>query len=144
MKARINKRNQNGFTLIEILISVIILSMVAIYMSPALSRSLGQNLDIERKDRTAFLAQWKIEEAKFKTKADFNYVDDKHDFPTPDENFKYDVAFEDITIKYENKDVLVAKTITVEVWYDGNSNDIPDEGETSTTLYTKVARRGDL
>jgi prepilin-type N-terminal cleavage/methylation domain-containing protein len=141
--------NENGFTLVEILVALIVLVMGLIPMAGVVTHFLGENLDIERKDRTAFLAQWKMEEAKIKTIAHFDtdYSEPKGSDPvpsfdsgTPDEKFKYDIDITDtdyITIKdKDNKDVsvLVAKTITVKVSY--------GTGEPSTTLYSKVARRG--
>jgi prepilin-type N-terminal cleavage/methylation domain-containing protein len=136
--------NENGFTLIEILVALIVLVMALIPMAGVVTHFLGENLDLERKDRTAFLAQLKMEEAKIKTIAHFldNHDESATAFPAPDSSFKYTVTLSFILDDKGIPESYDIKLIQVNVWYDGNSNNIVNAGEPSTTLYTKVARRG--
>lgn len=131
------RENPRGFTLIEILISVIVLVIALVPMAGVITRSLGSNVEIEYANRTAFLAQLKIEETKTLLFAYFdrNYSETAKSFPHPNNNFKYTI---------EDDGDPIFKNIKVTVWYDRNgTGNSPDSGEERTVLYTKVAKRGE-
>lgn len=128
------KGKEHGFTLIEILISVIVLVIALVPLSGVITKSLGSNVDIEYINRTAFLAQLKMEEIKTLIFADYerDYSETAKAFLSPDNGFKYII---------EDDGDPEFKQIKITVWYDRNGNNNPNSGEEKTELYTKISRR---
>ena len=128
-----NCGNQSGFTMLEILVSIMLLSIVIIPLLGLMAHAARIHVQLERHTRSAFLAQLKLEEVKNKATLDFStdYTTAAPvEFSAPDLGFKYTITdTDDITGNM--------KAITVVVWYD----EIDEEDERSVTLNTKVARR---
>ena len=130
--------NENGFTMLEILAAVAILSIVIVPLMGLMASAPLLHAKQEQQVRAAFLAQLKLEEVKNKIIYDNDFTNDYDEsataFPAPDLKFKYTVD------DPESGDL---KTVTVQVWYDENdTGNTPDVGEQSVKLETKVARRG--
>lgn len=137
IKAMIRKK-ENGFTLVEILVAVIVLAIALTPIIVSITGALEQNTEIEKKTRTAFLAQKKLEEIKVRTTANFkaNYSG-TGTFESPNIDFRYRVVYPDPFNPLAN-----IRSINIEVWYDQNRNGVFNAGEERTILYTKVAKRG--
>ena len=128
---KMNCGNQSGFTMLEILVSIMLLSIVLIPLLGLMADAARIHVQLERQTRSAFLAQLKLEEVK--NNATLNFSIDYTtvapvEFSAPDLGFKY-------TVSDDNDDNI--KIISIEAWYD----EVNDEDERSVTLNTKVARR---
>lgn len=125
---------ENGFTLLEVLLTIIILSMALIPLMEMLPQALVLDKKVERETQAVFLAQQKLEEIKGKAIYDFNpdYSESATAFPVPHSIFKYVVSDD------QGTDV---KEIAVNVWYDEDGDNIVDSDEEEVELNTKVAER---
>ncbi len=125
---------ENGFTILEILCTIAILSIVMIPLMKMLPDAMVLDAQMERETRVAFLAQQKIEEVKNKAIYDFsqNYSESATAFPSPDSDFKYIVSDDQGT---------AIKEIEVVVWYDKDGNGSVDADEEDIELNTKIAER---
>ena len=125
---------ENGFTLLEILLTIAILSTALIPLMELLPGTLLLDAQMERESKTAFLAQRKLEEVKGKAIYDFSqdYNESGTAFSSPDSTFKYTVS---------DDQGAEIKEIAVNVWYDKDDDNMVDEGEEDIELNTKVARR---
>ena len=126
--------DERGFTLLEILAAIVILSIALIPMMEMLPAALVLDSQLEQKTRVTFLAQRKLEEVKCKAIYDFSpdYSESATAFPSPDVSFKYVLTDDQGT---------EIKEISVVVWYDEDGNDTIDSDEESIELDTKVAKR---
>ena len=109
----LSHRNENGFTMLEILVSIAILSITIIPLLGLMANAPLLHAQMEHKTRAAFLAQLKIEEVK--NAATYNFAPDRDvpaatSFPDPDSKYEYTVI--------DDGDADI-KDITVQVWYDG-------------------------
>jgi len=137
-------RSECGFTMVEILASVAILSIVIVPLMGLMASAPLIHTKQERQTRAAFLVQLKLEEVKNKITYDNNlnftteYDEEAVAFTiAQDTKFKYT-----ITITDPDPDPGDLKTITVQVWYDENdTGNTPDTGEQSSKLETNVAKR---
>ena len=128
-----NYGDQSGFTMLEILVSIMLMSIVIIPLLGLMADAARIHVQLERQTRSAFLAQLKLEEVKNEATLDFStdYTTGAPvEFSAPDLGFKYTITDTD-----EIPDDM--KAITVVVWYD----EVNDDNERSVTLNTKVARR---
>ena len=128
-------RCENGFTMLEILVSIMLLSIVLIPLLGLMADAARIHVRLERQTTSAFLAQLKLEDVKNDATLDFagDYNAVASDFSEFDPESKY-LGFK-YNIVHDNDPNI--KTITVVVWYDEDN----DENERSVTLNTKVARR---
>ena len=137
-----NHRDESGFTMLEILASIAILSIVVIPLMGLMTSAPLLHAQREQQMRAAFLAQLRLEEVKQKITV---YFDDDYtksivsatdfpdtDFPVSDGRFRYKIT--------DNLGTDM-KEITVTVWYDEDSDNVFDTGEQGIGLETKVARR---
>ncbi len=126
--------SESGFTMLEILVSIALMSIVIIPLLGLMADATKIHVQLERQTRSAFLAQLKLEEVKNDATADFtsDYDATAVEFSAPDLGFKYNITD---TVDIAND----MKAITVVVWYDEDDDDTADER--SFTLNTKVARR---
>ncbi|MFC1717351.1 prepilin-type N-terminal cleavage/methylation domain-containing protein [Candidatus Poribacteria bacterium] len=140
-------RNEDGFTMLEILVSIMILSIAVIPLMALFAGAPLLHARREQETRAAFLAQRKLEEVK-------NIIIYDNDFPNgpgedeyyeatatafteaPDTEFKYTVDDPD-----PDPDPGELKIIVVQVWHDNNGDGVQDAGEQTVTLETKVAKR---
>ena len=130
---RTDCRCENGFTMLEILVSIALMSIVIIPLLGLMTDAARIHSHLERQTRSAFLAQMKLEEIKNDITLDFILnLPVTGEFPDPDLGFKY-IVTDTVDIPDD------MKTISVEVWYDEDDDDTADER--SVTLNTKVARR---
>jgi|GEM_PF-608195 len=129
-----NQKCRNGFTLLEILLTIVILSIALIPLMELLPGALVLDAQMERESKVAFLAQQKLEEVKSKATYDFDqdYSESATAFPSPDSTFKYTVSDDQGT---------EIKEIAVTVWYDKDGDNTVDEDEEGIELNTKVAKR---
>jgi len=134
MKEGINLALERGFTILEILFAIVILSIALIPLMKMLPEALILDAQMERETKVVFLAQRKMEEVKNKAIYDFSqdYAESATAFPSPDSTFKYTVSDDQGT---------GIKEITVNVWYDKNGNGSVDMDEEDIELNTKVAER---
>ena len=129
------RKTQNGFTMLEILASIALLSITIIPLLGLITSTLVSNAQREQQLRAAFLAQKRLEEVKDAVLSndlvgDYNEVATA--FPAPDSRYKYTVTVTD------DSDI---RNIAVRVWFDENGNDVRDGGEQEFGLRTRVARR---
>lgn len=125
---------ESGFTLLEILLTIIILSIALIPLMEMIPQALVLDKSIEWETQAAFLAQQKMEEIKGKAIYDYSpdYSESTTAFPSPHSAFKYTVS--------DDPDTGI-REITVNVWYDKNGDDTVDDDEEEVILNTKIARR---
>ena len=125
---------ENGFTLLEILLTIIILSMALIPLMEMLPQALVLDNKVERETQAVFLAQQKLEEVKGEAIYDFSpdYSMSATAFPSPHSTFKYIVS--------DDQEAGI-KEIAVNVWYDEDGDNIVDSDEEEVELNTKVAER---
>lgn len=147
-----NLRNENGFTMLEILASITILSIVVIPLMGLMTSAPLLHAQREQQTRAAFLAQLRLEELKQVITYNFDYnFDYKHgtgngynksgaatdfpadEFPASDAKFRYEIIDDLADSEIKN--------ITIKVWYDEDDDNINDVGEQQVELRTKVARR---
>jgi len=127
--------DRNGFTILEILVAIAILSIALIPMIQIFPQVLIVNAQVEQEARSAFLSQQKMEEVKGKILSYFepNYsVATPTAFPSPDATFKYTIS---------DDGGAEIKVLTVRVWYDKNGNNVADPKEQLVEAKTKVAKR---
>jgi prepilin-type N-terminal cleavage/methylation domain-containing protein len=132
------RKRENGFTMLEILASIALLSITIIPLLGLLAGSLVSHAQREQQLRAAFLAQKRLEEVKDEILSN-DLVGDYNEaataFPAPDLNYKYIVTVTD------DADI---RNIAVRVWFDENGNDVRDGGEQEFGLRGRAARRGPL
>ncbi len=131
--------NEQGLTLLEVLVALLLLSMALVTMLNSFVLAGRQNSDTYRYNEALSLAQSKIEEIK---KKNFNDVTSVAitDFATESDyaqfqglSYKVTVAPNYITVN--DTSILNSKTVTVTVYYD-------DEGAAKQLdLTTEVAMR---
>ncbi len=126
--------NEVGFTLLEVLAAIVILSVVLIPLTEMLPRTLILDSQLERETRAAFLAQQKLEGVKCRAMYNFNpdYDESATAFPFPDSTFKYTVSDD------QGSEI---REISVTVWYDEDDDNTVDDDEESIELNTKIAKR---
>ncbi|HEX30315.1 TPA: prepilin-type N-terminal cleavage/methylation domain-containing protein [Candidatus Poribacteria bacterium] len=126
-------RDGRGFTLIEVLVSTIIIGVAIIPISRAMITLIEARITSERITKTALLAKKKIEEVKLSAinNFDVNYTG-SGTFPPPDDSYRYSV--------WDDGDPEM-KTISVIVWFDENGDGKRDEDEVYTKLDTRLTRR---
>ncbi len=132
-------KNGAGFTLIEIVLAIFIMSYGIIAIMQVFPTTLLVSKDTEEMTRATFLAERKMEEVKGKIRHENDFANDYDDsptaFPPPDENYKYTVV--DTGDEHPGE----VKEIEVTVWHDSNNSNSWDEGENRIILDTKVAKR---
>lgn len=139
-------KNGAGFTLIEIVLAIFIMSWGIIAIMQVFPTTLLVSKDTEEMTRATFLAERKMEEVKSKILGrstdpgypygwNYDYNETGESFPPPDENYKYTVA------DTEDEHPGEVKEIEVTVWHDSNNNNSWDEGENRIILDTKIAKR---
>ena len=146
-------RNKRGLTYLEILATLLIMSMALIPIMRIMPEGMKATRRVERLTRATFLGQSKMDEIRSQilgTNPSYGFSKDYNEsttaFPNPDDppepGFKY---------KYTVADDQGAgiKELNVTVWFDENDNGAPDtysgpyeEDEISVSLDTKIADRG--
>ena len=123
----LNIRLARGFTLIELIATLVILSIALLPLLNWLPLSIQTRLKAERKTKAIFLAQGKLEELRTKIINNFDqdYNLDLLAFNPPYQNFRYS-----ITDDLNNN----LKTISLKAWHIENPQD-------ETIFYTQIARR---
>ncbi len=131
--------NEGGFTLIEVLLAIVIMSIAIIPLMQIFPQASLIANDTQQETRISFLAQQKLEQVKSQALSYFygNYTESATAFPSPDTVFKYTVDY----FTASGDDGNQIRSIKVRVWYDGNNNGIVDGTENLIELYTKVSRR---
>ena len=125
---------ESGYTLLEILLTISILSIALIPLMEMLPQALLLDAKLEQETKVAFLAQRKLEEVKSKAIYDFDqdYTESATAFPSPDQGFKYTVS---------DDQGAEIKEIAVNVWRDEDGDGSAGDGEELIELNTKIARR---
>jgi prepilin-type N-terminal cleavage/methylation domain-containing protein len=123
----LNARLVRGFTLIELIATLVILSIALLPLLNWVPLSIQTQLKAERKTKAIFLAQGKIEELRTAIINNFNqdYNLNPSAFNPPDQNFRYSIT-DDLNSNL--------KTISVKAWHIENPQD-------ETIFYTQIARR---
>jgi len=126
---------KQSFTLIEVLASITLTAVALVPIMVIVPQIIDNSLSSERITKVIFLGENKLEETKrdiintFATSRDESATA----FASPYGDYKYIVSDD------EGTDI---KVIQVQVWYDGDGDDILDSDEESITLDTKVTDRG--
>ena len=121
-------RSKNGFTLIELIAALAILTIALLPLVNWLPLSIQTQIKAERKTKAIFLAQAKLEELRT---AIINNFDKDYNqlnplaFTPPYQNFRYSIT--------DDLDANL-KTISVKAWNIENPQD-------ETIFYTQIARR---
>lgn len=123
-------RYSKGFTFVEVLTSLVILSVALIPILTWLPTAIQTKLKAERKTTAVFLAQNKTEELHYQIIADFNknYTVNSMAFNSPYQDFRYSITDQSLDGS------LKLKTISVKVWH-------IEDPEDETIFYTKIAQR---
>lgn len=131
--------DEGGFTLIEVLLALVILSIAIIPLMQIFPQASLIATNSQRETRIGFLAQQKLEQVKGQALSYFfgDYNESATAFPSPDSDFKYTVSY----FTTSGDDGNQIKSIKVRVWYDDNDNSIVDGNENMIELTTKVSRR---
>ena len=117
-----------GFTYIEVLAALVILSVALIPILTWVPTSIQTKLKTERKTTAIFLAQEKLEELRHKIINNFG-VDYTVVTPNP-----FDPPYQDFSYTVNDNFNTNIKTISVKVWH----IEKPDD---DTTFYTQVTKR---
>lgn len=132
-------RQAQGFTLIEVLASIALISVAIIPVAKALTQGLALSAKEERVTKVIFLAERKIEELENIILDDFDTHRDKVATAFTDDGYSgYKYTVSDTVIERDGSDL---KKIQVQVWYDEDNDNKVDSGEESITLDTKIAER---
>lgn len=130
-----------GFTLIEIIISLTILAVALIPMIQMIPGGLVLRAKIERVTKITFLAQKKMEEQVNFFQYDFDHDSSLSFDPGPTDfsslgfpGFKFKIV---VNVVVTNK----LKSLKVTVWYDSDSDDVPDAEEDSVVFDNQIAAR---
>jgi prepilin-type N-terminal cleavage/methylation domain-containing protein len=120
-------RFKTGFTLIELIAALVILSIALLPLLRWVPLSIQTHLKAERKTKAIFLAQGKLEELRT---AIINNFDQDYNlnpaaFNAPYQNFRYSII--------DDLDSSL-KTVLVKAWHIENPQD-------ETIFYTQIARR---
>lgn len=120
-------RFKAGFTLIELIATLAILSIALLPLLNWLPLSIQTQLKAERKTKAIFLAQGKLEELRTAVINNFDqdYNLNPAAFSPPYQNFRYSIT--------DNLDTNL-KTVSVRTWNIENPQD-------ETIFYTQIARR---
>lgn len=120
-------RFKTGFTLIELIAALVILSIALLPLLKWLPLSIQTQLKAERKTKAIFVAQGKIEELRTAILNNFDqdYNLDLSALNPPYQSFRYSIT--------DNLDSDL-KTISVKVWHIENPQD-------ETIFYTQITRR---
>ncbi|MCK5450819.1 MAG: type II secretion system protein [Candidatus Omnitrophica bacterium] len=132
-------RANKGFTLIEILASIAIISLGLVPILNILPEGMESMRKVERLTFDVFLAQYKIEEIRSQILG----TDPSYGFAkaggyggsgtfTGYSNYKYTVT---------DDNGIGIKELSVTVWFDDDGDGVLDSGEESIRLDTKVAER---
>jgi len=121
------KKFLKGFTFLEVLASLVILSVALVPMMTWVPVSIQSKLQAERKTTALFLCQSKIEELRYKIIKDFtaNYNASSLAFNPPYQSYKY-TAIDNL-----GSDL---KTISVKVWHIEKPQD-------ETIFFTQISKR---
>lgn len=115
-----------GFTFLEVLAALIILSVALIPIMTWVPTSIQAKLKAERQTTAIFLAQGKIEELHTQIINNFNYnYTNSSVFNPPYQDFRYNVT--------DNLNTTL-KTISVKVWHIERPQD-------ELVFYTQISRR---
>ena len=116
-----------GFTLIELIATLVILSIALLPLLRWLPLSIQTHLKAERKTKAIFLAQGQLEELRTAVINNFDqdYNSNPAAFNSPYQNFRYSIT--------DNLDGSL-KTVSVKTWHIENPQD-------ETIFYTQIARR---
>ena len=126
-------RIERGFTLLEVLMSAIIIAVAIIPLSRVIVGVLDSRVASERMTKAAMLAEEKLEEIKHEAAVQFDVNrTGSGTFPPPDTSYRYSVQ--------DDGDPLM-KTFSVTVWFDEDGDGMLDEGEINIRLDTRFTRR---
>lgn len=129
------KMNKHGWTLIEVLLSIVLIAAALIPIMIITSQMIESSLKTERFTTVIFLGEQKMEEVK--RDAITNFTDSRDAsaaaFPSPYGDYKYTVS---------DDEGLSIKVMRVQSWYDEDGDNILDAAEESITFDTKIADRG--
>ena len=121
--------NKKGFTLIEVIGSILIMTMALVPAMQLIPAILKTRMKIEYNSNIVFLAENKMEEVKDRILTNFDleegYSEDPSTFPAPFEEYSYSVT--------DDMDTWL-KTVSVSVWHS-------DEPGYTVTLSTQAAKR---
>ena len=143
---KIIRNRDDGFTLLEVLAAIALLSIVVTPLLGLITSSLAMHSQREYQTRAAFLAQLRLEEVKQKItgSSDFGGADynkpgvSTTDFRTEDGFHESDSKFR-YTIWHDGDADM--KHVKVIAWCDKNGDNAISESEQVVELNTKVARR---
>lgn len=120
-------KSKSSFTFLEVLATLVILSIALIPILTWVPTSIQTKIKTERKTKAIFLCQSKIEELRYRIINDFSYsADTGGSFNSPNQDFSYTVSY--------NLVGTSLKTISVKVEHIDNPGD-------ETVFDTQIASR---
>lgn len=123
--------NRSGFTLIEILLAIVLITLACIPLMQIVIQGLRTTKKEERVTKVVFLAERKMEETLGKVRYDSSVSQDSSGaFTSPYADYRY------IVTDNEASDI---KTIAVSVWFDENGDESIDSDEDFISLNTKFS-----
>lgn len=125
-------RAPNGFTLSEVLVAAMLLTLVMVPILKGLTSAHELDIKVERRMRSLTLAEAKLEDIR--ARSIYNYGLDFND-PSSYIEGAYLCKVIDAVADQD------LRSIVVSVGYDGNGNGLLESGEMEVTLKTLVARR---
>ena len=128
------KLKKNGFTLVEILGSVLLMTVVIVPFITFAANNLTVGMDIERKTRSNLLAEAEIEKIKNTLSKSF-----ETDFTAWSSDLGDSYLVSRTSTDVSDTDTL--KIIGVSVGYDDDKNGSLSADEIMTTLVTQYAKR---
>ncbi|MBI2870446.1 MAG: hypothetical protein HYY14_01920 [Candidatus Omnitrophica bacterium] len=138
-------KKESGLTFLEILMTIVVLTVALIPIMQIAPFGVRNARNIERLTHCVFLAQVKVDEIRNRaidsyTNGGAGYDESATAFSSPYATYKYTVA---------DNEAADIKNITVTVWYDEDGDGTVDsyseawrEDEASVVLDTRVADRG--
>ena len=144
-------KSLRGFTYLEILATIIIMSIALIHIMRLMPEGIRATARVERLTKALFLAQRKMADIRSKIFGaddaygfDKDYTQPATAFPSPDQTFKFTVSDSYVPGSGNN-----LKVLSVTVWFDENDNNAIDtysepyrEDEASVKFYTEFTDRG--
>jgi prepilin-type N-terminal cleavage/methylation domain-containing protein len=130
------RKNEKGFTIVEIMMALMIVAVSIIPITMILPRVLSGNTETHYVNRVTFLGESMMEVMKTRALTYFNWnysVSTPRAFLSPDNEFRYTIS---------DDYGLDIKQLVVTVWYDENNNNTRDANETYVVFRTQITNRG--
>ncbi len=114
-------KRSRGFTLLEVMIALAIVSIALVSLLSLGNRSVGVNGRLQKITQATLLAQSKMTETEvLAEQGSLSFQDDEGEFEEPFEEYRWRIAYEDTPLP-----IVRQVTVTV-LWGDENKNESVD------------------